>query len=115
MSHIGYALNMNVKIINYLTSAEKEPFNDWIMQIDSSERAIIRIRLNRVRLGNFGDCSAIAGSKGVFELRIDHGPGYRVYFGKEGKEIVILLIGGTKRTQRRDIEKAKQYWNDYKG
>ncbi len=115
MSYIGYILFMNIKIINYVIGTDKEPFNDWIMGLDHNERAIIRVRLNRVRLGNFGDCSVISGSKGIFELRIDHGPGYRIYFGKEGREIVILLIGGTKRTQRRDIEKAKQYWDDYKG
>lgn len=51
--------------------------------------------------------------KGILELRIDHGPGYRVYFAKKSNTVVLLLIGGTKRTQQRDIEKAKEYWNDY--
>jgi putative addiction module killer protein len=66
-----------------------------------------------MRLGNFGDYKAVG--DGVCELRIDYGPGYRVYFGRDGAEIVILLIGGDKRNQHRDIETAKEYWADYKG
>lgn len=70
------------------------------------------MRINRLRLGNFGDHKVVG--DGVFELRIDYGPGYRVYFARDGAEIVILLIGGDKRTQDRDIETAKEYWADYK-
>jgi putative addiction module killer protein len=75
-------------------------------------RARIRVRLNRIRLGNFGDCKAVA--EGVMELRMDFGPGYRVYFGQDGDVLVILLCGGDKRTQMRDIVTAKQYWQSYK-
>jgi putative addiction module killer protein len=71
------------------------------------------MRINRLRLGSFGDYKAVG--DGVCELRIDYGPGYRVYFGRHGTEIVILLIGGDKRSQDRDIETAKEYWADYQG
>jgi putative addiction module killer protein len=68
-------------------------------------------RLERVEMGNLGDHRGVG--EGVFELRIDLGPGYRVYFGEDGERLVILLIAGTKRTQRRDIEAAKQFWRNY--
>lgn len=71
----------------------------------------MRARLNRIRLGNFGDCKGVGG--GVEELRIDFGPGYRVYFGREGSFVVILLCGGDKRSQARDILIAQQYWREY--
>lgn len=72
--------------------------------------AIVRARLNRVRLGNFGDCKPVGG--GVEELRIDFGPGYRVY-GRDGQSIAILLCGGDKRTQARDIRMSQKYWKEY--
>lgn len=65
-------------------------------------------------MGNFGDAKMIKGGEGIWELRIDYGPGYRVYFGKQGATIVILLTGGDKKSQNRDIAKAKRYWLDYK-
>ena len=68
-------------------------------------------RLDRVRQGNFGDFKHIG--DGVYELRIDYGPGYRVYYGKDGNRIVLLLIGGDKSTQRRDIGTAVTYLQDY--
>ena len=71
---------------------------------------IVRARLNRVRLGNFGDSKPVGG--GVEELRIDFGPGYRVYYGREDSVGVILLCGGDKRTQARDILTAREYWKE---
>jgi putative addiction module killer protein len=71
------------------------------------------VRLNRIRLGNFGDCKSVGA--GISELRIPHGPGYRVYFGRRGKTVVILLYGGDKRTQSRDIALAQTYWDEYLG
>ena len=102
-----------IKVVNYITSTGKEPFNDWLLDLDGSTRSIVRARLVRVRLGNLGDCTSIKGAKGLWELRIDYGPGYRVYFGKKGTSLVIILLGGNKRSQQRDIEKAKQYWLTY--
>jgi len=69
------------------------------------------VRLDRVSLGNFGDCRSVG--EGVQELRIDYGPGYRVYFGQHGSTIVLLLCGGDKDSQAKDIDLAKHYWKEY--
>ena len=83
------------------------PFSDWLSSWkDARAVGIVRARLNRIRLGNFGDCKSVGG--GVEELRVDFGPGYRVYYGREGSLVVILLGGGTKRTQARDILRAQK-------
>ena len=71
-------------------------------------------RLDRIALGAFGDYKPIKGAHGLFELRIDFGPGYRIYFGNQGSQLVILLIDGDKGSQSRDIAKAKRYWESYK-
>jgi len=65
-----------------------------------------------VRLGNFGDCKSLG--DGVFELRMTFGPGYRVYFGREGEQVIVLLCGGDKSTQDKDIGRAKAAWTDYR-
>lgn len=97
----------------YQTEDGRSPFSEWLRDLrDRAARARIRVRLDRLSLGNFGDCRSLGG--GVHELRIDHGPGYRVYFGQLGDRIVLLLSGGSKKTQTRDIEQARMYWNDYK-
>ena len=88
------------------------PFSDWLASLrDARAVGIVRARLNRIRLGNFGDCKSVGG--GVDELRIDFGPGYRVYYGRAGSLVVVLLCGGTKRTQARDIVTAQAYWKGY--
>ena len=74
---------------------------------------MIRVRINRLRQGNLGDCRHL--DEGVYELRIHYGPGYRVYFGDLDGETIILLCGGDKRTQKRDIQKAKEYWRELRG
>ncbi len=88
------------------------PFDDWLTEL-RDKRTIARIlaRIARLRQGNFGDCKPVGG--GVSELRVDFGPGYRVYFGQDGKRLVILLCGGDKRSQSRDIRLAKQYWHEF--
>jgi putative addiction module killer protein len=97
----------------YLTEAGKCPFEEWLDSLrDPTTRARIRVRLNRLRLGLFGDCKHVG--DGVHELRMDFGPGYRAYFGQDGTVLVILLLGGDKRSQKRDIVKAKEYWDSYK-
>ena len=91
----------------------RRPFTTWLNSLnDLKAKGSIRARLNRVRMGNFGDCKPIAG--GIFELRIDIGPGYRVYFGRETGTKIIILLGGEKGTQKRDIEKVKKYWANYR-
>lgn len=97
----------------YITEKGREPFSEWLISLrDQRARAKIRVRLDRVSLGNFGDCHGIG--DGIQELRIDYGPGYRVYFAQEGTMIVLLLCGGDKSSQTKDIQSAKQYWTDYR-
>lgn len=103
-----------IKIIIYATDTKREPYSDWEDNLDKMTQAIIKNRLDRVRIGNFGDAKRIESGNGIWELRIDYGPGYRIYFGKKGTTIVILLTGGSKRSQNRDIQKAKQYWLECK-
>jgi putative addiction module killer protein len=100
------------ELLNYVTEDGRCPFEDWINGLrDVAGRAIVRKRLNRVRVGNLGNTRSIG--EGVWELKIDFGPGYRVYFGEDGPKLVVLLVGGDKGTQDRDIAKAKEYWKDY--
>ena len=98
--------------IQLFSRGRSTPFSDWLNSLkDARTVGIVRARLNRVRLGNFGDCKSIGG--GIEELRIDFGPGYRIYFGREGSLMVILLCGGTKGTQATDILRARKYWKEY--
>ena len=98
----------------YVTEDGRAPFSEWLASLrDIKTRAKIRVRLDRVSLGNLGDCRGVG--DGVQELRIDYGPGYRVYFGQAGTAIVLLLCGGDKSTQANDIERAKRYWSEYRG
>jgi putative addiction module killer protein len=98
--------------IHILSRGGTAPFSDWLASLkDGRTVGIVRARLNRIRLGNFGDCKSVGG--GVEEPRIDFGPGYRIYFGREGSLVVILLCGGSKGTQRRDILRAQKYWKEY--
>jgi putative addiction module killer protein len=95
----------------YQTEEGVEPGLEWLRKLrDSKGRNVIRTRLNRVQAGNFGNCDAVG--DGVHELKIDFGPGYRIYFGEDG-DLVVLLLGGDKSTQDRDIQEAKGYWSDY--
>jgi putative addiction module killer protein len=97
----------------YLTETGHNPFREWLHSLrDIQARARIRVRLNRVRLGNLGDCKPVG--DGVMELRMDFGPGCRVYFGQDGDVLVVLLCAGDKRTQARDIATAQEYWQSYK-
>jgi putative addiction module killer protein len=92
----------------YRTKDGNEPFVEWIEALkDMAGRAHITNRLNRVTLGNYGDCKLVGG--GVYEIRIHYGPGYRVYFSEQENTILLLLLGGNKRTQSKDIKKAKQF------
>ena len=101
------------KIVVYRKITGKVPFSMWQKKLDPRVRSIIRSRLARVRQGNLGDCTPIKGSSRISELRIDFGPGYRVYYAKQGSVIIVLLTGGDKGSQDQDIEKAKLFWQDY--
>ena len=101
------------KLLLYRALTGKAPFEEWLEDLKNRKaRAVIRTRLDRVEQGNAGECKAVG--SGVYELKIRFGPGYRVYFGEDGKILVVLLLGGDKSTQDRDIKKAVEYWEDYK-
>lgn len=100
------------KLLLYETTDGRCPFEDWISNLrDLTGRALIRKRLNRMRIGNLGKRRSLG--DGVWEIKIAFGPGYRVYYGEDGPKLVVLLCGGDKGTQNRDIQKAKEYWRDY--
>jgi len=100
------------QIIDYLTPDRRDPFKDWLAGLaDRQARARVLVRIQRMAAGNFGDCKPIDG--GVWELRIDHGPGYRVYYSRVGDKLVLLLIGGDKRKQQADIDTALEYLQDW--
>jgi len=88
------------------------PFEKWLEALkDRAGRAKIRARITRARAGNLGKCASVG--EGVFELKVDFGPGYRVYFGEVGDAIIVLLCGGDKSSQVKDIKVAHEYWADY--
>jgi putative addiction module killer protein len=104
---------MNQTIVIYEQKRGKSAFLDWLLHLkDVKARAVIRARINRLELGNFGDRKSVG--TGVLELRVSFGPGYRVYFGRDGNTVVVLLCGGDKASQAKDIQKAKLLWKEYK-
>ena len=97
----------------YETPNGQAPFTEWFASIqDIKTQTRIRGRLDRLEKGNFGDYESVG--SGVFELRLHFGPGYRIYFGEVDRTIVLLLCGGDKSTQTRDIQRAKIYWLEHK-
>ena len=106
---------MDIKPKSVLVYRDRDgrlPFDEWLRELcDANAVARVLARVGRIRLGSLGDCKPVGG--GVSELRVDYGPGYRVYFGQKGQTLVILLCGGDKRTQERDIRQAQRYWGDY--
>ena len=101
-----------VDLIVYVTEEGKAPFDDWFNKLDTTAALKVRTALARFETGNMGDVKPVG--QGVSERRITFGPGYRVYFGQDGDRLVILLCGGTKKRQSKDIEQAKAFWEDYK-
>ena len=101
-----------VEIRYYVASGSTEPFANWFAELDPIAGAKVTRAIARMQQGNFSNVKSIG--EGVLEYKIDFGPGYRIYFGRDGDEIVILLTGGTKKRQQRDIDAAQGYWRDYK-
>lgn len=100
-------------IQEYVSTTGKNPFRGWYNRLkDMRAKVIIEARLTRVSHGNLGQCRSIG--QDVMELKIDFGPGYRVYFAQDGDKIIVLLLGGDKSTQSKDIKLAKSYWQEYK-
>lgn len=101
------------EIVRYQREDGGEPYTEWFRRLrDAAAKTSIGRRLRRVETGNFGDCKPVG--EGVSELRIDFGPGYRIYFGLRGTVLVVLLCGGDKSSQDRDIATAKAYWAEWK-
>ncbi|OKH30612.1 addiction module protein [[Phormidium ambiguum] IAM M-71] len=101
-----------LEVVLYVTEDNSCPFERWLESLrDRQARARIRKRLDRIGLGNLGDFKSVG--EGIMELRIDYGPGYRIYCAQFGATIILLICGGDKSTQNQDIIKAKQYWIDF--
>jgi putative addiction module killer protein len=104
---------MNLTAVQYyLETTGRSPFAEWFDGLPNPAGAKVAVALKRIELGNLSNTKSVGG--GVLECRIDFGPGYRVYFGRDGVALVILLGGGTKQRQQRDIEAAQIRWTDYK-
>jgi putative addiction module killer protein len=102
-----------IEVRRYQRPDSEVPLTDWLAGLrDARVRAKLEIRFRRVSMGIFGDIRPVG--EGVLELREDIGPGYRVYVGRHGATLVILLCAGSKRTQDVDIKRAKEYWLDWK-
>ena len=102
-----------LEVLHYVTSSGRDIIRDWLDGLhDPRAAARIILRMDRLGFGNFGDCKPL--KDGVWELRIDYGPGYRVYYAMVNRQCVLLLCGGDKRKQSRDIRKAAEYLKDYK-
>jgi len=99
-------------VLEYLDRRGCSPFGKWFHDLNAETAAKITTAVTRISLGNFSNAKGVG--SGVFEYKLDFGPGYRIYFGKDGDTLVILLGGGTKASQQRDIEAALANWQDYK-
>jgi putative addiction module killer protein len=101
-----------MEVVRYITESGKDVFGEWLADLDDLRAAAkILVRIDRLAAGNLGDCKPLR--DGVWELRIDWGPGYRVYYAMAGKVRVLLLCGGDKRKQSADIKRAVEYWKDF--
>ena len=96
----------------YLARDGRSPFEGWFSSLDPAARAKVTVAIARLEQGNLSNVKGVG--EGVLEYRINFGPGYRVYFGRDGEVLVILLTGGTKKRQQRDIEVAIEMWTDYR-
>lgn len=104
--------NLVIEIREYVDLQGRSPFDRWFQKIDYATQARIAVSLDRLERGNFSAAKSVRA--GVSELRLDFGPGYRIYFGKDGERLVILLGGGTKKRQQQDIATAHALWQQYR-
>jgi putative addiction module killer protein len=99
-------------VLEYVSGTGEQPFSLWFNRLHGQAAARVTVALARLETGNLSAAKSVGG--GLLELRLDFGPGYRIYYGMDGPKIVILLGGGTKQRQQQDIETARERWNDYK-
>lgn len=102
----------HAEVLEYLDPEGKSPFHLWFEGLPAEAAAKVNTATTRVSFGNFSNVDGVG--TGVFEYRIDFGPGYRIYFGKAGTRRILLLGGGTKKRQQRDIDAAKARWEEYR-
>lgn len=102
---------MGLTVREYLTADGKSPFRAWLQSLTVAVRARIQARVLRFESGNLGDHKSVG--SGVWEARVMFGPGYRIYVGKDGNSIIVLLVGGDKGSQAEDISRAQGFWRDY--
>jgi putative addiction module killer protein len=101
-----------IDVREYLDTEGRSPYAEWFDRLNAAAAAKVATALARISAGNFSNVEGVG--SGVFEHKLDFGPGYRIYFGKDGETLVILLGGGTKKRQQRDIRTALANWQDYK-
>ena len=101
-----------IEVLEYLDANGRSPYARWFDSLDARAAAKVAMGVTRIGQGNLANVKGVGG--GVYEYRVDFGPGYRVYFGKDGDRIVILLGGGTKKRQQVDINYAQTLWHDFK-
>lgn len=104
--------NRVIAVTEYLDKSGRSPFGAWFSKLRAEAAARVTTALYRLSQGNFSNFKGVG--EGVHEYKLDFGPGYRIYFGKDGELLVVLLGGGTKKRQTRDITAAKERWKDYK-
>jgi putative addiction module killer protein len=109
---VPYVLPSAMDVVEYLEEAGKSPFALWFASLDAVAAAKVTVCLSRIALGNLSNVKSVG--EGVLEYRLDFGPGYRIYFGREGDRLIILLAGGTKQRQQSDIRVAHGYWAQYR-
>ena len=101
-----------IEVCEYLDRSGRSPFGNWFDQLEPTAAARVAVALTRIGLGNTSNVKSVGA--GVVEYRIDYGPGYRIYFGRDGGTLVILLAGGSKKGHPKDVRDAKARWSDYK-
>ncbi len=101
-----------VEILEYLDWKGRSPYGEWFDSLNAPAAAKVAVAITRLAQGNFSNVKGVGA--GVYEYRVDFGAGFRIYLGKDGETLVILLAGGTKKRQRKDIEDARARWQDYK-
>jgi putative addiction module killer protein len=100
-----------MEIREYLTAEGRSPFARWFQKLDARAAVKVAVSLNRMEQGNLSNIKSLGG---IFEYKLDYGPGYRIYFGREGDVLILLLGGGTKQSQSQDVLSANRSWADYK-
>jgi putative addiction module killer protein len=103
---------MKYTILEYINDTDENLFREWFFSLDARAAAKVTTAVARLQNGNISNVKSVGG--GVYEYKIDFGPGYRIYFAYDGKNIIVLLAGGSKKRQSKDIEKARSRWIDYK-